>query len=133
MGGHTGGFDVGRLAEQLPGAAWYETITSPTTWVITSIGLMTAVNFVGLIWQHCKARRRAGQEGGKTTVTVNNTTTRMCDEPSGPTVVTAPALTTDVNRCGVAEVSEVTSFTTAGSASAPPNTVMLASKPVYYY
>ena len=133
MGGQTGGFDVGRLAEQLPGAAWYETITSPTTWVIAVIGLMTTVNFVGLTWQHCKARRSAGREGGKTTVTVNNTTTRMCDEPTGQTVVAAPALTTNVNRCGVAEVSEMTSFTTEGSASAPPNTVMLASKPVYYY
>ena len=66
-------------------------------------------------------------------MTVNNTTTRMCDEPTGQTVVAAPALTTNVNRCGVAEVSEMTNFTTEGSAPAPPNTVMLASKPVYYY
>ena len=134
MGGQTGGFDVGRLAEQLPGAAWYETITSPTTWVITIIGLMSTINFVGLLWHYCTARRNTGREEGKTTVTVNNTTTRMSGEPTVQARVAEPALPTNVSRCGVAEVSELTTFPMEVSApTVPTNTVMLATKPMYYY
>ena len=134
MGGQTGGFDVGRLAEQLPGAAWYETITSPTTWVITIIGLMSTINFVGLLWHYCKARRNTGCEEMKTTVTVNNTTTRPSNAMSIQAVVSEPALPANVSRCGVAEVSEMMTFPMEVSAPATPtNKVMLATKPVYYY
>ena len=38
-------------------AELYDTITSPTTWVITIIGLMSTIKFVGLSWYYCKARR----------------------------------------------------------------------------
>ena len=134
MGGQTGGFDVGRLAEQLPGAAWYEAITSPTTWVITIIGLMSTINFVGLLWYYCNAQRNTGCEEAKTMVTVNNTTARPSSEPTIQAVVTEPVLPANVSRCGVAEVSKMTTFPLEVSApTAPTNTVMLVTKPVYYY
>ena len=134
MGGQIGGFDIGRLAEQLPSAAWYETITSPTTWVITIIGLMSTINFVGLSWYYCKARRNTGREEMKTTVTVNNTTTRESSEPTIQARVAESALQANVRRCGVAEVSEMTTFPMEVNVpTAPTSTVMLASKPVHYY
>ena len=132
MGGHSGGFDVGRLAEQVPGYAWYQAIMSPTNWVIAIIGLMSTINFIGVMWYYCTTRRAADRGETKTTVTVNQAAVRVNNMLEGATRPAEPVIATGENRCGIAEVSELTTFPMATMApSAPTGTVILSTKPVY--
>ena len=66
------------------------------------------------------------------TVTVNNAAVRPAGEPALQTVIAEPAPTNSASRCGIAEVSELTTFPMGVNVpTAPTSTMMLATKPVY--
>ena len=132
IGGHNGGFDVGRLAEQIPGYAWYQAIMSPTNWAIAIIRLMSTVNFIGLLWYYCTTRRTAGRGETKTAVTVNHAAVRVNDAPEGATRRAEPVIAAGESRCGIADVSELTTFPIGARAPpAPAGAMIWATKPVY--
>ena len=102
--------------------------------MIATIGLISVANFGGLLWYYCNGRTAAGREEMKTTVTVNNTTHQPTNKQDEQLLVAELAPPTTTNRCGIAEVSELTEFPVRVTRPAmPTNTVMLTTKPAYHY
>ena len=77
-----GGFDLGRIAAEIPGYAWYERLTSPLNWwiaVTSCMILILAVTTAYLLRAH---RARQGTTTAGTNVTVNTTTTAAAEPGS---------------------------------------------------